>query len=241
MHSDGSLGEFQRKLLGFTDNRQDAALQSGHFNDFIFVTLLRAGLLKAVQDAGGRGLEHQKFGDAVRQALGFNRENKERLVEWMGNPNARGIIAFEQAENAVTKVLAHRVWSDLRRGWRYTNPNLEDLKLIEVRFPGLLELAKDNELFAHNDFLKQASVETRAELFKILFDIMRKGLAVSTEALEKQLVSQVAQEAQQSLRFPWAMETSEVDRLQTAGILMIDAPKRETISNTENDAITRGG
>jgi hypothetical protein len=23
-----------RKLLGFTDNRQDAALQAGHFNDF---------------------------------------------------------------------------------------------------------------------------------------------------------------------------------------------------------------
>src|SRR5208337_4385767 len=30
-----------RKLLAFTDNRQDAALQAGHFNDFIFVTLLR--------------------------------------------------------------------------------------------------------------------------------------------------------------------------------------------------------
>ena len=241
MHEDGSLGEYQRKLLGFTDNRQDAALQAGHFNDFIFVTLLRAGLLKAVTDAGDRGLEHQRFGDAVRLALGFSRDNKERLAEWMANPDARGLIAFEQAEHAVTKVLAHRVWSDLRRGWRFTNPNLEDLKLIEVRFPGLDELAKDHDLFARDDFLREAPVETRKELFKILFDAMRKGLAVSTEALEKQLISQVAQEAQQSLRFPWNIETSEVDRLRTAGVLMIDAPKRETISNAENDAITRGG
>lgn len=31
----------KRKLLGFTDNRQDAALQAGHFNDFVFVSLLR--------------------------------------------------------------------------------------------------------------------------------------------------------------------------------------------------------
>lgn len=241
MHTDGSLGEFQRKLLGFTDNRQDAALQSGHFNDFIFVTLLRSGLLKAVKDAGDRGLEHQKFGDAVRLALGFHRENRERLVEWMANPNARGLIAFEQAESAVTKVLAHRVWSDLRRGWRYTNPNLEDLRLIEVRFPGLRELAKDEELFAYNPFLAKASIETRAELFKILFDIMRKGLAVSTEALEKQIVSQVAQEAQQSLRFPWTIETAEADRLISAGVLMIDPPSRDSIKFAENEAITRGG
>jgi DEAD/DEAH box helicase len=27
----------KRKLLGFTDNRQDAALQAGHFNDFLFI------------------------------------------------------------------------------------------------------------------------------------------------------------------------------------------------------------
>lgn len=241
MHEDGSLGEYQRKLLGFTDNRQDAALQAGHFNDFIFVTLLRAGLLKAVHDAGDRGLEHQRFGDAVRLALGFTRENRNRLVEWMANPDARGLIAFEQAEHAVTKVLAHRVWSDLRRGWRYTNPNLEELKLIEVRFPGLGELARDAELFAGNEFLSKASDDTRAELFKILFDVMRKGLAVSTEALEKQLVSQVAQEAQQSLRFPWNIESSEVDRLRTAGVLMVEAPRRDTISNAENDAVTRGG
>ncbi len=29
------------KLLTFTDNRQDASLQAGHFNDFIHVSLLR--------------------------------------------------------------------------------------------------------------------------------------------------------------------------------------------------------
>ena len=34
----GEIPDHRRKLLGFTDNRQDAALQSGHFNDFVFVT-----------------------------------------------------------------------------------------------------------------------------------------------------------------------------------------------------------
>ena len=46
----------KRKLLGFTDNRQDAALQAGHFNDFLFVSLLRGAILRAVLDAGDEGI-----------------------------------------------------------------------------------------------------------------------------------------------------------------------------------------
>ena len=46
----------KRKLLGFTDNRQDAALQAGHFNDFLFVSLLRGAILRAVLDAGDDGI-----------------------------------------------------------------------------------------------------------------------------------------------------------------------------------------
>ena len=38
-----------QKLLSFTDNRQDAALQSGHFNDFIKVVLLRSAIRQAVE------------------------------------------------------------------------------------------------------------------------------------------------------------------------------------------------
>ncbi len=50
MNQTGSrLPSDKRKLLGFTDNRQDAALQAGHFNDFIFVSLLRAATLAALR------------------------------------------------------------------------------------------------------------------------------------------------------------------------------------------------
>ena len=52
----------KRKLLGFTDNRQDAALQAGHFNDFLFVSLLRGAILRAVLDAGADGITEEDFG-----------------------------------------------------------------------------------------------------------------------------------------------------------------------------------
>ena len=55
MNAQGSgMPSERRKLLGFTDNRQDAALQAGNFNDFLFVTLLRAATLAAVPLTTGR-------------------------------------------------------------------------------------------------------------------------------------------------------------------------------------------
>ena len=41
-----------KKLLAFTDNRQDASLQAGHFNDFVQILLLRGALLAAIQRSG---------------------------------------------------------------------------------------------------------------------------------------------------------------------------------------------
>jgi hypothetical protein len=38
-----------KKVLSFTDNRQDAALQSGHFNDFVETALLRSALVEALR------------------------------------------------------------------------------------------------------------------------------------------------------------------------------------------------
>jgi hypothetical protein len=63
--------EVRRKILGFTDNRQDAALQAGHFNDLLFVTLLRAGTLAAVRVCGDEGLAPDEFGRLTAKALGF--------------------------------------------------------------------------------------------------------------------------------------------------------------------------
>ena len=47
-----ALDKKARKLLTFVDNRQDASLQAGHFNDFVQVTQLRGALYRAAVEAG---------------------------------------------------------------------------------------------------------------------------------------------------------------------------------------------
>ena len=63
------IAERGRKLLSFTDNRQDASLQAGHFNDFVEVGLLRAAIYAAVAASGPEGLEHDALGDKVVSAI----------------------------------------------------------------------------------------------------------------------------------------------------------------------------
>ena len=60
-----------QKLLSFMDNRQDAALQAGHFNDFMDVVRLRSALRKAVEKAEDKHLRLTTLGRAIRIASGL--------------------------------------------------------------------------------------------------------------------------------------------------------------------------
>lgn len=241
MEQDGTLDPHTRKLLGFTDNRQDAALQAGHFNDFIFVTLLRGAILLAVRQAGEAGLSPTKFGEAVRSALGFDLENPSRLGDWMQDPNVKGYANRQQAQDVLAEILAHRLWADLRRGWRYTNPNLEEVGLITARFPGLDDLASDEEEFEDCQHLIDLGVEGRKALYEILFNHMRQGLAVSTDALDKTRIKQAAEESRGRLCLPWAIDKEEEDNLRQSGMLMIDPPRFAEVRAADADLIVRAG
>ena len=229
----------KRKLLGFTDNRQDAALQAGHFNDFLFVALLRAAVFAAVTAAGPDGLEDSEFGRKVQSTLGFTAANRDRRVEWMLDPEIKG-AGLVEAERTLSRVIAYRVWADQRRGWRFTNPNLEDLGLVGADYLSLDELASDDEAFANGPLeLKHASPATRRKALLILLDAMRQGLAITADALDAPTVEATANAARQSLREPWSISQQENPRVAAA--MIIDAPKRAEAGVRGEPLILRAG
>src|SRR5690606_15584650 len=117
----------------------------------------RAGFLGALNAAGQDGLRSDQLGAAQQHALGFDRQTRELRGEWLLEPDLRG-FNLQEAETTLRQVLAYRVWFDQRRGWRYTNPNLEQLGLVDVEYLGLDALAADEELFAKSpDVLRYAS------------------------------------------------------------------------------------
>lgn len=240
MHgAQSGLDVFTRKLLGFTDNRQDAALQAGHFNDFLFVSLIRAGFLGALRAAGSHGLRSEELGVSAQRALGFDRTAQEVRAEWLQEPTLKG-FNLQEAESTLRQVLAYRVWYDQRRGWRYTNPNLEQLGLVQVEYQGLDALASDQDEFeSAHPLLKHATPEVRSNLYRELLDHLRKWMAIKSQVLDATVLEQMVARAHSRIRTPWGFGADEKPR--GARWLMVDAPKRKENALRDVDLIVRGG
>lgn len=240
MHGKASgMEPYTRKLLGFTDNRQDAALQAGHFNDFLFVSLVRAGFLGALQKAGSQGIRSDELGVVQQQSLGFDRPDPSIRAEWLLEPSLRG-FNLQEAEATLRQILAYRVWFDQRRGWRYTNPNLEQLGLVRVSYLGLDDLAADEELFAESHhLLKQASPLVRKALYRELLDHMRKWMAIRSQVLDASVLERLVAKSHSHIRPPWGF--GGLERPHSARWLMISAPLRKTSTIRDMDLIVHGG
>jgi Lhr-like helicase len=240
MHGkDSGLPTHTRKLLGFTDNRQDAALQSGHFNDFLFVSLIRAAFLGALDVAGEKGLRSDELGAAQQRALGFDRSAPELRSEWLLEPTLKG-FNLQEAESSLRQVLSYRVWFDQRRGWRYTNPNLEQLGLVTVEYLGVDELVSDEELFATApDVLRLASPAVRKAVYLEVFDHLRKWMAIRSQVLDPMVVEQMLQKSHARLRAPWGFGNDEKPR--KARWLLVVPPSRRDMNPRDEDLIVRGG
>lgn len=230
-----SLKNESRKLLAFTDNRQDAALQAGHFNDFIFVTLLRGAVLAALTKKN-EGLLDNEAGHAIQTALGFTGANQKRRSEWLFEPKLVGANLFA-AERTIREALAHRFWVDQRRGWRFTNPNLEELGLIEASYISLDEMVQNDELFAGSPLLKTATAAERMAAAVGLFDIMRKGLAIETDALDRVKIESLAGRMRSIIKSPWSLDE---ERYLAATTFVPRPPKKKDIKARDEQLILRG-
>lgn len=240
MHGrDSGLHQHTRKLLGFTDNRQDAALQAGHFNDFLFVSLIRAAFLGALDAAGVNGLRSEEIGKAQQQSLGFDQNTPVVRGEWLLDPALKG-LNLQDAEATLRHVLSYRVWFDQRRGWRFTNPNLEQLHLVRVEYRGLENLANDEGEFEKApDVLRTAPPSIRMAVYEKVLDHLRKWMAIRSSVLEPTSIEAMLARSHSRLRTPWGFSIDEKPR--GARWLMITPPPKKHTRLRDEDLIVRGG
>lgn len=244
MHGSPDLAPYSRKLLGFTDNRQDAALQAGHFNDFIQVALLRGAMLAAVRTAGNEGLTLDEAGAAVQRALGFARTlgpnesaHDSHRASWLLDPDV-GPAAIEDAGAVLRRVLAYRVWLDQRRGWRYTNPTLEKLGLVRVIYRRLDELVRDEAAMATAPAtLSGAPPATREKVILEVLDHLRLGSAVEAPYFERSEFETLQSRSQTMLQPGWSIARDERPRVPTW--MTVEAP--QSVNARDVERLLRGG
>ena len=233
---ENAIDALTRKLLAFTDNRQDAALQAGHFNDFIFVTLLRGAVLAVLTEAGEEGIQEDSVGAAIQKQLGLVAANQLRRREWLVEPEIKGANLIN-AERSLRESLTHRFWIDQRRGWRYTNPNLEQLGLIRAEYLSVDELVADEALFSDSPVLASATPQERMRALVALLDTMRKGLAIECDALDRSRIEGLASRMRGVIKATWSLDE---DRFLTAPVFITRPPSGKEISQKDEQLILRG-
>lgn len=223
---DEAVAEAARKVLTFTDNRQDASLQSGHFNDFVLVTQLRAALHSAVRkhmNDTGKPLDHTGIAAAVFDALDLNRHAYSK------HPAAK--FGAQKDRMALVEVIAYRLYADLKRGWRITMPNLEETGLLNVSYTYVSELADDDSIWSDAHLsLAGATAETRLAAMTVLLEELRRNLCISTGYLREDGFNRIRLASDGNLIAPWALPDDQPTR---AGIAFPRSRKKGDRSQTD--------
>ncbi|MBJ6642703.1 protein kinase [Streptomyces sp. BSE7-9] len=204
-----ALDKEARKLLTFVDNRQDASLQAGHFNDFVQITQLRGALYQAALDAGADGLTHEELASAVANALAFD------PVDYTGERDQPPTLA-KAAAKTLRDVVAFRLYLDLERGWRITMPNLEQTGLLEIDYADLQWVADRQDRWADTHAaLRDADPALRAEVMKALLNEMRRSLAIDVSYFRDDFDA-LQRASEERLVDPWVLSASDRPSIGTA-------------------------
>jgi len=211
LRADSSLEPTARKLLSFTDNRQDASLQAGHFNDFVEIALLRSALWRAAEEAGEDGIPHERLTLRVFEALDLP------IEAYAANPTVK-YAGLQETQRALREALGYYLYRDLRRGWRITSPNLEQCGLLDIDYVSLGEFCADqSEWDQCHPALAFASTADREKICRVLLDFMRRELAIRVNFLDPTEQESIRQLSRQQLIAPWALD--DLDQLEQSSIV----------------------
>jgi superfamily II DNA/RNA helicase/very-short-patch-repair endonuclease len=214
----------EQKLMSFTDNRQDASLQAGHFNDFIQVVHLRSAIEKVLKVSD----EPLKISDLifkVQEAL--NLPEKDYATNPAPNPNRPN----EDNLEALRNYISYRIIQDLKRGWRYILPNLEQTALLEITYKNLDKDVADETLWNTIDLLKDWTVEKRKEFILQVLNYFRNMYAVDYDMLRYENRLRIESELNQQLNKEklWSLDKGEkLDAPNFLSVQGADKATRET-------------
>ncbi len=221
------------KLLTFTDNRQDASLQAGHFNDLIHLAVLRSALVSALKEGD---LTFDTVAAAAVRASGLT------LRDIAATPEvAPGTEAAVQIWQTFTDLTEYRLYEDLRRGWRVIQPNLEELGLLRIGYRGLENLAQDDSAWDFHPALREKTPAERLVILRTLLDHFRRKLAIRARFFEEQAQQQLRRRCEQHLNEFWGLDPNGSDlRPANAFLLRGGSPRPvEGFSLSERSALGR--
>lgn len=217
LRSSTDIEESAKKLMSFTDNRQDASLQAGHFNDFVQVALFRTGICAALKQYAQ--LDYQVVAASTVECLAIREIDFARQQGLYGDAAQRNREAFEA-------LVEYRIYQDLRRGWRIIQPNLEQCGLLRIDYRNLDVIAADPAAWVSSSVLAAAAPEERNRAIRALLDHMRRELAIDAPLLRPERQGAFRKQVDDALRAPFSFSETEKLRQAASYITTAIPPRR---------------
>lgn len=214
----------EQKLMSFTDNRQDASLQAGHFNDFMQVVQLRSAIEKVLKTSSDPNSIHDLI-YKVQDALNLKEE------DYALNPSPNPQIPNETNRKALRSYISYRIIQDLKRGWRYILPNLEQTALLDITYQNIDKYCSENFHWTSISLLDNLSAFGRKEIVIQVLDYFRNLYAVDFEMLRYDNRSRIQDELNNTLNKEklWSLDKGE--KIEVPNLLSVfgaDKGPRET-------------
>lgn len=197
LRSDPGVDPTACKVLSFTDNRQDASLQAGHFGDFLRVALIRTALYRALEQHVN--LDHAVLAREVFRSLGLPQK------AYAKEPSPRS-FAKARIEGAMQAYLEYLLYEDLRRGWRVAQPNLEQCGLLRIEYPDLGEICKETGFWSGHSLLQQVLPNVREKAVRALLEHLRRELAIDVKILDPEEQEALKRRVEQDLAENWKFD-----------------------------------
>jgi superfamily II DNA or RNA helicase len=171
-----------RKVITFSDSRQDTALQASHMNSLHHRFAFRRALYRALVESEatrdrGRTLGLHRIGLSLFETM----DRHGVLPAYQERQRKYG--SHRDEDRAYQKYLEFLVLQELGGTHRRIHQNLEDVGLLAVGYEGLAAFAADAPAWEDVPVMGEAGVDGRHDVLRGLMDLMRKRLALAHEVL----------------------------------------------------------
>ncbi len=174
-----ALPQTEQKVIAFSDNRQDTALQAAHMNNIQKRIHFRRGLYHALKNAG-QSIPLAEAGDIIFDAMAADRA-EGALPNFERNSGPGRMRRGSQAEPVYRKYLLMNAILEMGSTRQKNQPNLEDVGLLQVTYTGLDVIAADDGLWNELPLFSRLNHNRREDYLKGYLDIMRHNLAIFSE------------------------------------------------------------
>lgn len=221
------IEEKDRKVMTFVDARQDAALQAGHFNDFIRIGKVRSAVWNAIKQAG-KPIDSTQIARLVFESLHL------AVDDYSIRPGLRG-KRLDDVKEILIRYLSTIIYDDLAGNWSVITPNLEDCALLKVDYKYLHdEITGENDSERLYDIPELEGLsDEQKEIFIIqILDYFRHKLCMYSPERTQQAVKDTSKAVRDNLKKPWTLDES--DSIAASSELYLVNPRRRKSYNLES-------